>query len=168
MRTYIRSLVLLLLAVSLAGCATLGAAIQAPRFEVVTDRPSELRVLLPSSERPFGGAAVRIWARVENPNPFGLTLAAVNGALFLEGRRSALVDFPLGLPLLAAQDTVIPLDIGISFADLPGMTEVATRALTGSPLAYRLDGRVRVDAGLLGQPVFGPMTLLQGSLQPLR
>lgn len=153
-----------------AACAGLGLEqiIQPPRFTEASGRQAEIRLAGPSVDRPMGGATVRLWARVDNPNTFGLTLAALNGSLFLEGTRAANVEFPLGLPLPAAGDTIIPLDIAISFADLPGLAGVATRALSGSPLAYRLDGSFAVDAGLGGRPSFGPMTLLQGSARPVR
>jgi hypothetical protein len=32
-------------------------------------------------------------------------------------------------------------------------------------MEYRLDGTIGVDAGRLGQPVFGPMTLIRGDLR---
>jgi hypothetical protein len=107
---------------------------------------------------------VRLWARVDNPNALGISLSAVQGALALEGTKAADVDFPLGLPLLAGQDTIIPLDINISFSDLPGLADVAARLLTRSSVNYRLDGTVTVNAGPLGNPSFGPSTLLDGSL----
>jgi len=33
-------------------------------------------------------------------------------------------------------------------------------------VAYRLEGTIGVDAGQLGQPVFGPLTLLRGDIRP--
>lgn len=150
----------------LGGCAGLGLGnvIQPPRFSVADSRQAELRLLGPSIGRPLGGASIRLWARVENPNVLGLTLTAVQGALALEGTKAADVDFPLGIPLLAGQDTVIPLDINVSFSDLPGLADVARRLLTRSSINYRLDGTVAVNAGPLGQPRFGPSTLLDGTL----
>lgn len=150
----------------MAGCAGLGLAdvIQPPRFSVADGRQAELRLLGPSSSRPLGGAAIRLWARVENPNALGLSLTAVQGALALEGTRAADVDFPLGVPLLAGQDTVIPLDINVSFSDLPGLADVAARLVTRSSVNYQLDGTVTVNAGPLGSPRFGPSTLLNGTL----
>ena len=80
--------------------------------------------------------------------------------------RAADVDFPLGLPLRPAEQTVIPIELSISFADLPALASAIGRAVEGRPLQYRLEGTVGVDAGRLGQPVFGPMTLLSGELRP--
>ena len=154
----------------LAGCAglNLGEIVQAPRFSVASGRVAELRLAPPSLQNPLGGATIRLWARVENPNSFGLSLAALQGNLALEGTRAANVDFPLGVPLLARADTTIPLDITVSFSDLPGLADVATRLITRSTVAYQLDGTVTVDAGALGQPKFGPSTLLRGDLDVRR
>jgi hypothetical protein len=150
--------------VVVASCATLGQVIQAPRLSVASGRQAQLRLIGPSVQNPLGGAAIRIWARVENPNPVGFTLAGLTGDLFLEDTRAAAVDFPLGVPLVARQDTVIPLDISLRFSDLPGLAQMATRLLTRSTISYRLDGTLRLDAGMLGQPSFGPTTWLRGDL----
>lgn len=144
---------------ALGGCAELnqlGALVQPPRFEQVPDQPAEIRLA------GLNGAGVRLWARVSNPNAFGLTLGTLKGTLYLDEARAATADFPLGLPLGARGDTVIPIDISISFADLPGLGGVARRVLARQPLPYRLEGTIGVDAGRFGQPVFGPMTLLAG------
>jgi hypothetical protein len=139
-----------------AGLGQLGALVQPPRFEQIQDRPAEIRMA------GLNGAAVRLWARVTNPNPFGLTLGTLKGTLFLDESRAADADFPLGLPLGANAESEIPIDISISFSDLPGLGGVARRIVARQPVGYRLDGTIGVEAGRLGQPVFGPMTLLSG------
>jgi hypothetical protein len=156
------------LAIAPAGCATLErlrALIQAPQFSEVDDQRAEIRLLGPGQGTPLGGAAIRIWTRVHNPNTFGLTLGTLSGTLFLEGRRAADADFPLGLPLTAGGDVVIPLDLRVSFADIPGLIDAIRRAVSGDPLAYRLNGTVGVDAGQLGKPTFGPLDLLSGEIR---
>lgn len=160
-----RKLRLSALAVVLASCATLGQIIQPPTFDVASGRQAELRLLGPSPSRPLGGAAVRLWADVTNPNAFGLTLSTVEGQLALDGVKAADVDLPLGLPLAAGQSTVIPLDIGIGFADVPRIATVLGRAVTNQEVEYQLVGRFGVDAGPLGRPTFGPNTLLRGTLR---
>ncbi|HET7322217.1 MAG TPA: LEA type 2 family protein [Longimicrobiaceae bacterium] len=157
-----------LLVLVLASCASLGSlaqAIQAPRFDVASGFQPQLRLLGPSTAHPLGGASIRLWAHVDNPNPVGIVLSALSGSLALEGTRAADVSFPLGLPLPAADDTVIPLDIAVSFADLPGLANVVQRAFTQGTVDYQLRGTVAVDAGLLGTPTFGPMSLLSGSIR---
>lgn len=156
-------------AVLMAGCATLAQlGIQAPEFRVDGTQQAQLRLVGPSPGQPLGGAAVRLYARVRNPNPVGLTLARLAGALELEGRQAAQVNFPLGVPMQGMQETVVPLDVRINFADIPGLADVLLRAATGRAVAYRLNGTVGVDAGVLGQPTFGPSTLLSGTLNVSR
>jgi hypothetical protein len=157
-------------ALLVAGCATLGLEnlIQPPRFTTVSNQQAELRVLGPSASRPLGGAQVRLWTRVENPNAFGVTLAALRGDLHLENARAAEVNFPLGLPLRAAGDTIIPLDVNISFSDLPNLADAVQRILARNLVAYRLDGTVTLDAGAFGQPTFGPTTWLEGQTRVVR
>ena len=164
----VRGAAFAVLAVAAAACAELGGLgtlVQPPRFEQDESQPAEIRLVSPSLSRSLGGASVRIWTRVTNPNSFGFTLGTLKGTLFLEGSRAATADFPLGLPLTARQETVIPLELSISFSDLPGLADVIRRAASGDPIAYRLDGTIGVDAGRLGQPVFGPMTLLRGDVR---
>lgn len=159
----------LIAAPALAGCATLGGVgIQPPRFEVAGGQQAELRLLGPSLERPVGGAAIRLYARVENPNPIGITLSRLAGTLSLQGRDAADADFPLGLPLDAGGSAVVPLDISVSFSNLPGLADVLGRAVIGGEIAYSLRGIATVDAGLLGQPSFGPMSLLSGVVEVRR
>jgi hypothetical protein len=153
------------------GCASLGAlvGVRPPRFESVPGRPAELRILGPSRTRPFGGAAVQLWTRVENPNPFSLTLSTLSGRLLFEDVEAADVDLPLGLPLISGEAQVIPLEISIGFDNVPRLARVLGDAgLGGSALGYRLEGTVGVDAGRLGQPTFGPLTLLEGDLRVRR
>ena len=153
------------------GCALLEGLkgiVQAPQFSEDESQRAEVRLLGPGQAGPLGGAAIRIYTRVRNPNPFGLTLSTVRGSLFLEGSRAAEADFPLGLPLTAGGESVVPLDLRVSFADIPGLADAIRRAVTGQALGYRLDGSVGVDAGQWGRPTFGPMTLLTGDLQTRR
>jgi hypothetical protein len=153
-------------AVLLSSCASLEglrALVQPPTFRQ-TDRPAEVRLAGPSIDRPFGGATVRLWTEITNPNPFGLTLGTLDGTLFLEGSRAAAAAFPLGLPLGAQQRSVVPIELSISFSELPALADVVRRASRREPVEYRLDGTIGVDAGRLGQPVFGPMTLMRGDL----
>ena len=161
----------LISALSASGCATLGGLsqiIQPPRFEQAEGQPAELRILGPSRTMPVGGAGVRVWLKVTNPNPFGFTLSTLDAALSLEGSRAADADFPLGLPLSARQESVIPLDLSFSFADLPGLASAVRKLAVGGRVAYELDGTVGVDAGRLGMPTFGPMLLTRGEMRVVR
>ena len=158
----------LMLIVASVGCGSLGnlqQIIRPPRFEQAAGQPAEIRLVGPNTTSPLGGAGVRLWLSVTNPNPFGFTLSRVNATLMLEGTRAATGDFPLGVPLTAGQQTIVPLDLSISFADVPGLSRTLGRLATGGTAAFQLDGTVGIDAGRFGTPTFGPMTLATGDLQ---
>jgi hypothetical protein len=152
----------------LQGCAgalgNLSALVQPPRFQQVPGRQAEIRVL------GLEGAGVRLWTRVTNPNAFGVRLGTLKGTLFLEDARAADADFPLGLDLGAGADTELPIDISVSFRDLPGLRNVARKVLEREAVPYRLEGTIGVDAGNIGRDMlFGPMTLLRGeAVVPIR
>jgi hypothetical protein len=143
----------------------LGAVLQPPRFDEAPGQRPEIRLLSPAADRPLGGAGVRLWTRVENPNAIGFTLGTLRGTLFLDDASAATADLPLGLPLAARSDAVFPIDLTISFADLPGLAESIRRATRNEPVAYRFDGTISVEAGRFGTPTFGPMTMLRGTLR---
>lgn len=169
MRT--KPIIVAIAALAFTGCAALEGLrglVQAPRFEEAPGQEPEIRLLGPSRSQPLGGAGVRIYTQVTNPNSFSLTLGTLRGTLHIEGTRAADVDFPLGLPLRAGQQTEVPIDLSISFSDLPGLADVIRRAVNREPLAYHLEGTIGVDAGQLGQPTFGPMTVLRGELRGLQ
>ena len=160
-----------LLTFTVTGCAaleSLRAFVQAPKFEEAPGQRAEVRLHGPTMSEPLGGAGIRLWTEVSNPNAFGFTLGTLRGTLNIEGSRAANVDFPLGLPLRAGEQTVVPIDLSISFSDLPGLANVIRRAANREPLAYHLEGTIGVDAGQLGQPVFGPMTLLRGEMRGIQ
>lgn len=147
-------------------CATVGTLsgmIQAPRMRSADDRSAELR-LSRGAGGPLG-ATLRVYARVHNPNPYGITLSTVRGALFLEGQQAADVDLPLGLRLEARDETEVPIDLTVPLADVPSLARTLARAVTGSPVGYRVDGTMGVKVGELGEPVFGPLTLLEGQVR---
>ena len=54
-----------------------------------------------------------------------------------------IADFPLGLPLTANQTSVIPLDLFISFADVPGLAGAIRQAAAGQPVASEMNGTVK-------------------------
>ena len=160
--------VLALLLPACAGLDQLTRVVQPPRFEQAEGQPAQLRILGPSRTMPVGGAGVRVWLKVTNPNAFGFTLSTVNATLELEGSRAAEGDFPLGLPLTAGQESVVPLDLQVSFADLPGLGNALRTLAVGGRVGYELNGTVGVDAGRLGTPTFGPMLLTRGDMRVVR
>ena len=169
MRRLAISLFALTLFTAQSACAALEglrALIQPPQFSEAEGQPAELRLIGPGQGAgALGGANIRLWTRVRNPNAFGLTLNTLAGTLYLEGSRAADADFPLGLPLTANGDQVIPLDLRVSFADIPGLATAIRNAISGRPLAYRLNGTIGVEAGRFGTPTVGPMNLLSGEIR---
>jgi hypothetical protein len=63
---------------------------------------------------------------------------------------------------------VIPLDLAISFSDLPGLSGSLRKLAVGGSVPYELEGTVGVDAGRLGTPTFGPMLLTRGEMRVVR
>jgi hypothetical protein len=149
-------------ATSCAALNDLARVVQPPQFAEAPGRPAELRIIPPGGDYRSGGAGIRLWARVHNPNGFGLTISTLRGTLLLEDVRAADVDFPLGLPLGARQESVVPLDLALGFDDVPGLARLTPRLLAGEPVGYSIEGTVGVDAGPLGRPTFGPMLVLAG------
>jgi hypothetical protein len=159
--------VLLAALVLSAGCAHLGSLsrlIQPLRFSEAENQPAEIRLVGPAVGGQLGGAVVRIWTRVSNPNPFGLRLSTLETTLLLDGSRAATGDFPLGLSLNGGEESVIPLDLSIGFSDLAGLSTVVRNAIGGQRVGYQLDGTIGIDAGALGQQRFGPVMLFRGEL----
>jgi hypothetical protein len=159
--------VLLAVLVFSSACASLGSLsrlIQPLRFSEAENQPPEIRLVGPAAGGQLGGAVVRIWTRISNPNPFGLRLSTLETTLLLDGSRAATGDFPVGLSLNGGEESVIPLDLSISFSDLAGLSTVVRNAIGGQRVGYQLDGTIGIDAGALGQQGFGPMMLFRGEL----
>ena len=154
----------LLLSLSCASLGQLARVIQPLRFSEVPGQQSTIRLAGPSSRQPLGGAALRLWTRISNPNPVGITLSTLRADVSLNGTHAATGDFPLGLPLAAGAETDVPLELSIDFADLPGLADVLRRAIASQQVPYEVDGTFSIDVGSLGRPRFGPMRLFQGRL----
>ena len=152
---------------STTSCAELGQlarAIQPLRFSEVPGQQSTIRLAGPSTRQPLGGAALRLWTRVSNPNPVGITLSTLRADVSVDGTHAATGDFPLGLPLTAGGESDVPLDLSIDFADLPGLADVLRRTIATQQVPYEVHGSFSIDAGALGRPSFGPLRLFQGRL----
>ena len=168
-RRYLPALALaLVVGLPATACESLGPLanfVRPPNFENVPDQPAQIRLVAPTLSSPLGGANVRLWTRVTNPNPFGFTLASLRGTLLLDATRAATADFPLGLPLQAGQSTTIPIDLSVDFRDVPGLADVVRRAIGRQPVDYELEGTVSVNAGRLGTPQFGPLSIVRGTVR---
>jgi hypothetical protein len=152
----------------IGACAALWTLVQPPIFEMAENRSAEFRIVGPAADRPLGGAQFRVWAHVHNPNNLGITLRNLAGDLIIENRHAATIDLPLGLPLPATGDTIFPIALTVSFADIPDLATQLLAAVTGQSVNYQIQGTLGVDAGPLGTPTFGPQTWLSGQLQLIR
>src|SRR4029450_11158025 len=103
------------------------------------------------------------FARVRNPNSTKLKLAKVKGSLFLEGQQAADLDLPLDLELKPRQETVIPIDVNVRLDKDPSLAQTLARSAEGPAVGYRVDGTMGVETAQ-GEPVFGPLTLLEGQV----
>jgi len=158
-------LVTLVVAQACASLPQIGRLVLPVRFEA-DDRGSEVRLLAPRPGDPHGAAGIRLWTRVTSPSPFGLTLSTVRATLLLENTRAATGDFPLGVPLEARQEAVVPLDLTVSFSDVPALARLLGRPSASQAVRYSVEGTFGVEVGRLGSPTFGPMTLFSGDLRP--
>jgi len=152
----------------LPACATLQSLtriVQPPTFTAADNERNEIRLVGPTPSSPLGAARVRIWTTVRNPNPFGFTLSSLDTTLFLDGQQAAAGEFPLGLPLEAGAESTIPIDLVVRFQDVPALASVIRQRQQRDTISYRIEGTVGVEAGALGTPTFGPMTLVTGDLQ---
>src|SRR2546428_5160661 len=87
-----RRWVMLMAVAVMTACASLGPLsriVQPLRFAEAENQPAEIRLVGPGTDHPLGGAVVRLWTRIDNPNPFGLRLAMLRTTLLLEGSRAA-------------------------------------------------------------------------------
>jgi hypothetical protein len=162
----IAAVLVLVVAQACASLGQFGRLIQPVHFSSADDRGSEIRLVGPRAGQPLGGAAVRLWTKVRNPNPFGLTLSTLRATLMLEETRAAEGEFPLGLPLQAGQESVVPLDLSISFSDVPALASMLRRTAGSQPVRYSVEGTFGVEVGNIGSPTFGPMTLFSGEMRP--
>lgn len=157
-----RLLSLLAVPLVLAACAPRQTVVQVPTFNVESVRLQSLTL-------PGGGvpatATLSILLRIQNPNPFGVRLARAGGNFFLDGKDVSRVELPnVALPANGEARQEALLSVPITFANLAEFVRVAR----GEAVSYRIDGNFTVDAGLFGQPTFGPYTLSQGTIRQPR
>ena len=154
--------ILALCTVVATSCAPRLPLVQVPEFKV---ERVELRSLtLPTLSNP-AVATLGVSLRVYNPNPYAVKLARASGRFLLEDTDVGAVDLPnIDLPARGEgrQEAVVTLPVNLS--------NLATfvRVGRGEAVPYRIEGRFVVDAGLLGQPNFGPYVVAQGVLRQPR
>jgi len=158
----------LLVLTSLAsGCATLqqllAASVQTP---TLTFKSATL------ADVSLGSATVNLSFQLDNPNPFGLSLASVDYAFFVEGKQVVAGSPPRGLTIPASGSAEVVLPASVKFADLAPVLETF---LTRDVASYRAQGSIGVETplGIVTLPVekegtFPVPKLPQVALQPPR
>ncbi len=107
---------------------------------------------------------VRTTLQVTNPNPIGLRLTSLDGALVLRGVLAADVRFGGGVDVPAQGAAELVLDIAVPLPGASGLVDAALALVGGAPVAYRVEAAVGVD--LFGvRTAFPRTTVLQGELQ---
>lgn len=132
---------LLMLLVACAPGAT--SLVLAPTFRVVGSETTLLRLDPDGVGR--SEALIHLELEARNPNPLGLTLARLDGDLYLAGQRVAASSFRDGLSLPAGASSRLGLDISVPVSGAPNLLAQLGRLVDGQPVEYRLDAVVGVD-----------------------
>ena len=151
---------------TLSGCASLGPlgrVILPLRFSEVPGERSTIRLVGPNARQPLGGAALRLWTRVHNPNPVGLTLSTLRAEVSL----TALARPPATFPWASAPGSrrvrhpTRPVNRFCRSAG-PGRCASPDRVESGRGLPAGWEFQYR--GWRPGPPPFGPMRLFEGRL----
>ncbi|MDO4263676.1 MAG: LEA type 2 family protein [Deinococcus sp.] len=147
----------------LAGPVLAGPVVQVPSFEPRSVRLSSLNLRQNSAGQDLIGegtaAQIELTVQVRNPNPFPLRLHSLAADLFLTGQPVAALALPdVALPARSETVQTVRASVPVSQDTAAEWLKVAR----GQGVPYRLDGTFTADLGTLGQPSFGPLTLVQG------
>lgn len=154
-----------LAALALTACAPAqlaGPVVQVPTFEARNMHLSSL-TLAPAGGLPGGGqgaaAGLELTVQMYNPNPFPVRLHSFSADLFLTGQRAAALILPdVALPARGTATQTVQASVPVNLNVAAEWLKVAR----GQAVPYRVDGSFTADLGVLGQPTFGPLTLVQG------
>src|SRR6056297_1855341 len=114
----------------LASCVPGVSVVQAPTISVA----------------PGGARLVRLDLEIRNPNPVGLTLAGLDGELFLSGRSVATSRFPAGVTIPARGDAPLTLEVAVPLDGAAGVADAMARLVQGQGVPYRLELALEVEA----------------------
>ncbi|HZJ10426.1 MAG TPA: LEA type 2 family protein [Trueperaceae bacterium] len=145
----------------LAACAPGARMLAAPTFTVDAANSGFVRVDPPGIGD--GTASFRVALRVENPNPFAIKLAALDGDLFLQNARAAALSFRGGIDVPAGGNAPLLLDVKVPLGAAPTLLETISGLVGGTGVSYRLEASVGVE--LLGTVQrFPRFTLAEGAV----
>jgi LEA14-like dessication related protein len=128
---------------SLSGCATLKQLFKKPRVTFKTAR---------LSSASLSDATVDVVYTVDNPNQFGLSLAKVDYAFFVEGKQVVAGAPRKGLQLKAKDSSELVFPANIRFADIVPVVETF---LNKDAAAYKVQGSLGINTpvGMLSFPL---------------
>lgn len=148
-------------ALVLSACAPGARMLSAPTFRLDPTGSGFVRIDPPGVGD--GSALFRLAIVAENPNPYVLKLAALDGDLFLQDVRAAATQFRGGLELPANGTARLIIDSRVPLAAAPALLESLANVLGGGSVRYRVDAAVAVD--VLGTTQrFPRFTVVQGEL----
>ncbi len=129
--------------VTLTGCATLKQLFKKPRVTFKTAR---------LSSASLSDATVDIIYQVDNPNSFGLSLAKVDYAFFVEGKQVVAGAPRKGIQLKAKGRSDLVFPANVRFADIVPVVETF---LTKDRATFKIQGSVGIDTpvGVLSFPL---------------
>lgn len=158
-RAWTLPVVLAALMALLSGCAPRQAFVQVPEIKVESVRLVSLTV--PGFTAP-PVANLTMKLRVYNPNAYAVRLVRAHGRFVLDGSDVGSVELPnIDLPARGEAQQDAHVSIPVSFSTVAPFLRVAR----GESVSYRIDGSFVLDAGIFGQPPFGPYTLAQGVIR---
>jgi len=166
-----RAVLTLAVAWLLGGCAVVAPerVVGNLEFELVAEGSGFRRLDLPGVAGGSPAATLRIRTRASNPNPVGVRLAGLDFDLYVNGTRAGSGSFTGGVDLPPRGQTVLDLEVTTSLEEGGRLVADLAEAARGQRTAYRLVGTVSLAAGRLGNPRFGPLTIVSGTLSsPLK
>lgn len=149
-----------LVAALLSACAPGAQPFSAPGFTLVADGSGLLRLDPPGIGS--GEATFRFVLAAENPNPFPLRLAGIDGSFRLAGRHPTDVRSAAPLDLPARGRGRLVLDVTLPVVTAPALLADLAGLVRGDPTDYALDGAVTVDL-LGGRQRLPSATLVRGT-----
>lgn len=161
-----RAVLTLAVAWLLGGCAVVAPerVVGNLEFELVAEGSGLRRLDLPGIGEGSPAATVRVRTRVSNPNPVAVRIAGLDFDLYVNGNRAGSGSFTGGVELPPRGQTVLDLEVTIGLEGAGRLVADLAEAARGQRTTYRLAGTVSLAADRLGNPRFGPLTIVSGTV----
>ncbi len=152
-----------MLLVLLGACAPGAAVLSPPSFTLDASKSGFVSIDPPGVGD--GTALFRLALTVTNPNPVGVRLSGLDGALFLREARAASTSFRGGIDLPANKSAPLILDVRVPLGAAPALLDTIANFVAGGATPYRFDAGVTID--VFGAPQrFPTFTIVRGELAP--